>query len=99
LSMNKFKRFLWTIGAGGLLGAILSVWFSPGLIAWYFSPPTNIGISCKEAVPWAINTYRTVVFGGVLLGAILFGLLFFAFASHGKGAVAADAPGVDTSKT
>lgn len=97
--MNKFKRFLWTIAAGGLLGAVLSVWFSPGLIAWYFSPPTNIGISCKEAVPWAIDTYRTVVFGGIMLGVILFGLLFMAFTGRGKSAVAADAPGVDSQKT
>jgi len=91
--MNKFKRFLWTIAAGGLLGAVLSVWFSPGLIAWYFSPPTNIGISCKEAVPWAIETYRTVVFGGILLGVILFGLLFMAFTGREKSASNADAPG------
>ncbi|MGZ3653722.1 MAG: hypothetical protein ACXVB9_02130 [Bdellovibrionota bacterium] len=96
--MNTFKRFMWTVAAGGLLGAILAVWFSPGLIEWYFSPPTNIGISCKEAVPWAIESYRKVVFAGILLGGIFFGLLFFAFSGRGKAAVAADAPGVDQGK-
>lgn len=93
--MKTLKRFLWTVAAGGLLGAIIAVWFSPGLIEWYFAPPTNFGITCKEVVPWAIESYRKVVFGGILLGVILFGILFVAFSSHGKQQLAADAPGVN----
>jgi hypothetical protein len=94
--MNNFKKFLWTVASGGLLGAILSVWFSPGLIEWYFSPPTNIGISCKEAVPWAIDAYRKIVFAGVLLGGILFALLYFAFSGRGRPAIASAVGGVET---
>lgn len=94
--MKKFKRFLWTVATGGLLGAIFTVWFSPNLIEWYFSPPTNIGISCKEAVPWAIDSYRKVVFAGILIGGIFFGLIFFAFAGRGKPAVAGQAPGASS---
>lgn len=73
------KKFLWTISAGGLLGAILFAWFSPYLIVWYFAPPAGMGISCEEPVAWAINTYRKVMFTGVLLGAIVSAILYFAF--------------------
>jgi hypothetical protein len=87
--MKPFKRFFWTLATGGLLGAILAVWFSPGLIAWYFSPPADIAITCKQVVPWAINAYQKVVFAGILIGAILAGILFFAFGSRAKPAVTA----------
>lgn len=92
--MTTFKRFLWTIAAGGLIGAVIAVLFSPGLIEWYFAPPTNFGITCKEVVPWAIDAYRKVVFAGILLGIILSGILFFAF-SHGRNKPASSAPGVN----
>jgi hypothetical protein len=58
-------------------------WLSPNVIAWYFSPPTDLSISCKPAVEWAIQTYRKVLFTGVLLGAIVSAILFFAFYSRG----------------
>ncbi len=77
--MTKMKKLLWTIAIGGLLGAILFAWVSPYIIVWYFAPPAGIGISCEAAVEWAINTYRKVMFTGVLLGVIVSGILFFAF--------------------
>ncbi len=80
--MAPFKKFLWAMSGGALLGAVLFAWFSPYIIVWYFSPPADLGISCKPAVEWAIETYRKVMFTGVLLGAIFSGILFFAFTSR-----------------
>jgi hypothetical protein len=77
--MKTMKRFLWTMATGGLFGAILFAWFSPGLIEWYFSPPADLALSCKPAVQWAIEAYRKVIFTGVILGVITSGILFFAF--------------------
>lgn len=88
--MKATKRFLWTIMGGGLVGALLFAWLSPYIIVWYFSPPADLGISCKPAVEWAIETYRKVMFTGVLLGAIISGILFFAF-FRGRGAQSAQA--------
>ncbi|MGE3261690.1 MAG: hypothetical protein AB7K68_07935 [Bacteriovoracia bacterium] len=76
--MRTLKRFLWSIVAGTLVGAVLFAWFSPHIIVWYFSPPADLAISCKPAVEWAIVTYRKVIFTGVLLGAIISAILFFA---------------------
>jgi hypothetical protein len=98
--MKTLKRFLWTIAAGALLGAVAFAWFSPGLIEWYFSPPADLALTCKPAVEWGIETYRRVMFAGVLIGAIVSGILFFAIGgSRGKSTVAAGAPGVDSSST
>jgi hypothetical protein len=88
------KRFLWTAAAGALVGALVAVWFSPGLIEWYFSPPANIGITCKEVVPWTIDAYRKVVLAGILIGGIFSSILFFAVGSRGKKKMADSAPGV-----
>jgi hypothetical protein len=77
--MRSLKRFFWTIVAGALLGAVVLAWFSPQIIIWYYSPPADLAISCKPAVQWAIETYRKVIFTGVLFGVIISGILFFAF--------------------
>lgn len=90
--MNKMKKLFWTIAAGGLIGAILFAWLSPYIIVWYFSPPADLGISCKSAVEWAIATYRKVMFTGVLLGVIVSGILFFAFVRNGNSSAQAVPP-------
>jgi hypothetical protein len=77
------KKFLWVISAGGLLGAVLFAWFSPYIIVWYFTPPAGMGISCEGPVAWAINTYRKVMFTGVLLGVIVATISYFAFGKKG----------------
>jgi hypothetical protein len=82
--MQGLRRFFWTIIAGALLGVVLFAWASPHVIVWYFSPPADIGISCKPAVGWAIETYRKVLFTGLLLGTIVSGILYFAFGSQRK---------------
>lgn len=76
--MRTLKRFIWTLVAGALAGAVALAWFSPHIIVWYFSPPADLAISCKPAVVWAIETYRKVIFTGVLLGTIISAILFFA---------------------
>jgi formate/nitrite transporter FocA (FNT family) len=81
--MTYVRKFLWTVVCGALLGAVVFAWLSPNVIAWYFSPPSDLSISCKPAVEWAIHTYRKVLFTGVLLGAIVSSILFFAFYSRG----------------
>ena len=83
---------MWVVAAGGLIGAILAVWFSPGVIEWYFSPPADIGITCKEVVPWAIDAYRKIVFAGILLGGILSGILYFALGSRAQKKVGDSTP-------
>ena len=77
--MSGLRRFLWTVAAGGFAGAVVAVFFSPALIEWYFTPPAEIGISCKKVVPWTIQAYQRVILAGILMGAILSLLLFFVF--------------------
>lgn len=63
---------------GFFLGATLTALFAPSIVAWYFDPPTSIGVSCKEAVVWGINAYQKMVMigGGVgLVGGITLAIL------------------------
>jgi hypothetical protein len=56
-------------------------WFSPSLIAWYFTPPVQIAITCKEAVSWGIETYRKAMLIGAAVGAATGVILFLWFKS------------------
>lgn len=82
--MKAFKRFILAVCAGSLVGAILFAWFSPQIIAWYFSSPADLVLSCTPAVEWGIRTYRKVMFTGVLIGSIVGAILFFAFGNRQK---------------
>lgn len=85
--MKATKRFFLFLLVGSLAGAALFAWFSPAMIAWYFSPPADLALSCKPAVDWAIDTYRKVILLGGILGAVASVLLFFAFGTRAKPAV------------
>ena len=52
------------------LGATLTALFAPGIVSWYFDPPTAIGVSCKDAVIWGINAYQKIVIIGAGIGLI-----------------------------
>lgn len=52
------------------LGTTLTALFAPGVVSWYFDPPTSIGVSCKEAVVWGINAYQKMVLVGGAFGLI-----------------------------
>ncbi|HEY8279972.1 MAG TPA: hypothetical protein VIH99_10125 [Bdellovibrionota bacterium] len=60
--------------------------FSPALIEWYFSPPTDLAVTCTPVVQWAISAYRKVIFTGTIMGAIVFGIFFMAFGGRSKSA-------------
>lgn len=78
--MSFVKRFLWVVALGALAGGIFFAWVSPQILIWYFSPPAELALTCKPAVQWAINSYRKVMFTGLLLGGIGSAILFLAFA-------------------
>ena len=51
-------------------GTTLTAFFAPGIVSWYFEPPTSIGISCKEAVGWGIHAYQKMVLTGGAIGLV-----------------------------
>lgn len=65
------KRALFVaLGVAGLV-TLAAGWFAPGLIAWYYTPPVELGVSCKPAVEWGIATYRKVLVAGAGGGFVL----------------------------
>jgi hypothetical protein len=65
------RRPLTIVFAGGLIATALVAWFGPRLIAWYYSPPVELGVSCKPAVEWAIAVYQKLVLAGTGAGFVL----------------------------
>ncbi len=74
--MDKKNRVLWFVSFGSLLGATLTSWLAPKVIAWYFEPPVNIGVNCRAATEWSMNKLQTVQAIGLVSGAV-FGLVFW----------------------
>ena len=55
----------------GLLGGVLTSWLAPKAIAWYFDPPVNIGVNCREATEWSMKKLQLAQAFGMGVGAIL----------------------------
>lgn len=72
-------RIIYIIVFGFFLGTTLTALFSPGLVSWYFDPPTSIGVSCKEAVVWGINAYQKMVLMGGVIGLFIGIVMAIAF--------------------
>ena len=53
-----------------LLGAVLASWVAPKAISWYFDPPVNIGVNCREATVWSMHKLQVAQLVGLILGAI-----------------------------
>ena len=71
--MKKIVTFL--VG-GSLVGSVLAAWFSPHLITWWFAPPVEVAISCRDAVTWGINTYRKAILAGSGVGIVGGGVFY-----------------------
>ena len=75
------KSALWLTVVGSLIGAVLSTWLAPKMIAWYFTPPAQMGFNCVDPIQWALGKLQVAQAFGILLGAALglaacFGLFF-----------------------
>jgi len=55
---------------GALLGALLASWLAPKGIAWYFDPPVNIGVNCREATEWSMSRLLIAQFWGLIAGVV-----------------------------
>lgn len=70
-AMNTFKKTMMITFVAALIGAVISSWVSPSAIAWYFDPPTDIGVNCRSAVEWALHKFQMAQVFGLAGGAIL----------------------------
>lgn len=67
-----------------LLGALLSSYVGPKIIAWYFDPPVNIGVNCRSAVEWSMSKLQITQFWG-LVGGLIVGVVFMSLVTRTKG--------------
>ena len=57
---------------GAILGAALTAWLAPGVIAWYFNPPVEMGsFSCTAPIAWALKRLQWAQLWGVAVGGVL----------------------------
>ena len=57
---------------GAILVAALTAWPAPGVIAWYFNPPVEMGgFSCTPPVAWALKRLQWAQLWGFIVGGVL----------------------------
>ena len=57
---------------GAILGAALTAWLAPGVIAWYFNPPVEMGgFSCTAPITWALKRLQWAQLWGFGVGGVL----------------------------
>jgi hypothetical protein len=78
-TQHPAKRALWLTVVGALVGALLSTWVAPKMIAWYWTPPAQMGITCVEPINWALNKLQIAQAVGIGLGAVAGIAAFFAW--------------------
>lgn len=80
---SRTNKILYGTATFALLGALLSSYIGPKIIAWYFDPPVNIGVNCRQAVEWSMAKLQVTQFFGLLAG-IVIGLVAMIFFTHPK---------------
>ena len=64
---------------GAIITAALTAWLAPGVIAWYFNPPVEMGgFSCTAPIAWALKRLQWAQLWGVIVGSIA-GLVVYGF--------------------
>jgi hypothetical protein len=56
---------------GALAGSSIVAWISPTVITWYFNPPVEMPVTCKDAVAWGIGTYQQLTLGSAIISGVL----------------------------
>lgn len=82
------KKFLYATLISAFVCSSLVAWFSPQVISWYFTPPTDLVISCKPAVDWGIKAYQKIVLIAGLFGFVLGIAIYFFLENRNKKATA-----------
>jgi hypothetical protein len=71
------KHALYFALGGALIGIALATWLAPGMIAWYFNPPVEMGgFSCTAPIQWALRRLQAAQLWGVAVGGVL-GLVMY----------------------
>jgi hypothetical protein len=66
------KHALYFAFGGAIIGAALTAWLAPGVIAWYFNPPVEMGgFSCTAPIQWALRRLQWAQLWGVVVGGVL----------------------------
>ena len=83
------KYALYFAGGGAIIGAVLTAVFAPGVIAWYFNPPVEMGgFSCNAPIAWALKRLQWAQLWGVIVGGIL-GLVMYGVVKRRRGRTSA----------
>jgi hypothetical protein len=69
-SNNRTRKIVFGSLGFASVGALLSSYFGPKVIAWYADPPVDIGVSCRSAIEWGMARLQTVQLGGLVVGLI-----------------------------
>lgn len=81
--MKSLVRTLYTMGATGLVGAIIATLIAPTIIRVLFTPPVSFGVNCEPAATWSMESVIKSQVIGIVVGALV-GLVLYIYFSKKK---------------
>lgn len=73
------KKLSILLAAGLVLGNLLSTYFGPDLLAWWFESPVNMAVNCTEPIKWAMKKLVLLQISGTAIGLVLGAFIYFVF--------------------
>jgi hypothetical protein len=70
-SNSRTQKVVKGAAIAALIGALLSTYIAPKVIAWYFDPPVDIGVNCRPAVEWSMSKLQLTQFCGLAAGFLI----------------------------
>ena len=65
------KSIFRSLLVGGALAEVLVTWLGPKYIVWFFEPPVQFGISCREPLTWALGRMQSAQIIALVVGSLL----------------------------
>lgn len=89
--MKTISRLFYTMGACGLVGAVIMTLISPSVIKVLFTPPVSFGTNCEPAASWSIESFIKMQTSGLVIGMFVGIVSFIYFLKRKKEAQAPSA--------
>lgn len=65
------RKFISVAGFGAILGTAIASWLAPPFLVWWWTPPTDLPLSCKKAVAWTASSLLVSQAVGLFIGGFI----------------------------
>lgn len=73
------KKLTILLALGLALGNLITTYFGPRLLTWWFESPVNMAVNCTDPIQWAMRKLIILQMVGTAVGIVAGGFVYFVF--------------------